>query len=76
MTFSDSMELSIECDNCDRIYYSFNDADFKIYNTSFFINNSDSISAYAVRNKVISKIEKAGFLNLINREQFICKSFQ
>ncbi len=71
ITFSDSMELSIECDNCDRIYYKLSkDTDFKIYNTSFFINNSDSVSAYAVRNKVISKIEKAGFLKF-NKQRTI-----
>ena len=75
VTFQDSLLISIECDNCDKIKYKrSNDELFTIYNGSFYIFKSDSIYSFALKDGKKSKVESAGFLEFNNQKRISLKT--
>ena len=67
-TFKDSLEINIEGNNNEKVFYrTSSDLDFKIYKSSFYLNETDTIFCYSQLGEKVSKVESAYFLKFTQK---------
>ena len=74
-TFKDSIEIKIEAQDAQEIFYKkSNDSVYSIYQSPFYLFNTDTIFCYSKSNDKKSKIESAYFLKFNNNKTIKLKT--